>query len=114
MSRFSVEYFRLTVPKNCVEELFTAVFQKSSSSENVYGKEGRRRVPSFSVENFLSHSAERFRRRGGGIKVFRRKFFVSLPKISIGESFSVALNSAIEKVWRRGGGGVVGVSRFSV
>ena len=30
-------FFCLTVPKNFVEELFCAVFQKNSSSENVYG-----------------------------------------------------------------------------
>ena len=34
-----------------------------------------------------------------------------MPKISVGESSTVALISCIEKVWRRGGGGV---SRFSV
>ena len=42
--------------------------------------------------------------------IFRRKFFVSVPKISLGESFSVSLLSGIEKVWIRGGG----VLRFSV
>ena len=45
----------------------------------------------FSVENFLSHRAENFRRW---------------------ESFSVSLISGTEIVWIRGGGG--GVSRFSV
>ena len=35
-----------------VEEPFSAVFQKSSASENVYGKEGRGRVPSFHVTVF--------------------------------------------------------------
>ena len=34
-----------------------------------------------------------------------------MPKISIGESFTVALIPGTEKVWRRGGGGV---SSFSV
>ena len=33
---------------------------------------------------------------GGSFKIFRRKFFVSLTKVSIGESFSVSLLSAIE------------------
>ena len=36
-----------------------------------------------------------------------------MPKIFVGESFTVALLSGTEKVWRRGGGGG-GVSRFSV
>ena len=35
-----------------------------------------------------------------------------MPKTSVGESFTVAIISGIEKVWIRGGGG--GVSRFSV
>ena len=46
-------------------------------------------VSRLSIENFLSHSVENFRR----------------------ESFTVALISSTEKVWRRGR---VGVSRFSV
>ena len=40
---------------------------------------------------------------GGCFKIFRRKFFVSLPKVSIGDSFSVSLISAIELVWKKGG-----------
>ena len=75
--------------------------------EKVYGSEGRRRVSSFSVEKFLSHSAESFRRRGGIIKIFRRKNFVSLPKVSIGGSFSVSLVSTIEKVYGSEGRGRV-------
>ena len=38
--------------ENFVEVPFSAVFQKSSTSENVYGKEGRERVPSFHVTIF--------------------------------------------------------------
>ena len=74
-----------------------------------------------SVEKFLSHSAERLRRvtlccyinfgylkglqkRGGEIQILRRKFFLTVPKISVGETFTVALNSGTEKVWRRGVG----------
>ena len=34
-----------------------------------------------------------------------------MPKLSVGESFTVAIVSGIEKVWRREGGGV---SKFSV
>ena len=37
MSRFSVKYFCLTVPKSFVEEPFNAVFRKSSASEKFYG-----------------------------------------------------------------------------
>ena len=37
MSRFSVDFFCLTVPKNLVGEHFCAVFQKISGSEKVYG-----------------------------------------------------------------------------
>ena len=45
------------------------------------------------------------KRGGGGIKIFRRKFFVSeCRKFPWGESFSVSLISGIEKVWIRGGG----------
>ena len=50
------------------------------------------------------------KRGGGSIKIFRRKFFVSVPKKFLGEPFSVSLISGTEKVWIRGGG----VSRFSV
>ena len=38
MSRFSVEIFCLTVPKDFVEEPFCAVFQKISGSENFMDK----------------------------------------------------------------------------
>ena len=54
--------FCLRVPKTFVVEPLCAVFQKVSKSEKVYGSDAGRRVSSFSVENFLSHSAENFRR----------------------------------------------------
>ena len=47
------------MPKNLVGELFCAVFQEVSVSEKVYRKEGGG-VRRFSVESFLSHSAEFF------------------------------------------------------
>ena len=93
------------------------------------GGGGRRGVPKFSVENFLSHSAENFRREsftvalfsgsekvygqeGGGGEEYQnfpsKIFCLTVPKISVGECFIVALISGTEKVWRRG------VSRFSV
>ena len=37
MSRFSVDLFCLTVPKNLVGEPFSAVFQKISDNERDYG-----------------------------------------------------------------------------
>ena len=52
--------FFLTVPKNFMGESFCAVFQKMSGSEKVLDKKGG--VSRFSFENFLSHSAEKFRR----------------------------------------------------
>ena len=50
-------------------------------------------------------------RGGGGIKIFRRNFWShSAEKIRSGESFFVAFNSSIEKVWIGGWT----VTRFSV
>ena len=53
--KFSSKIFCLTVPNYFEEEPFCAVFQKTSGSEKVYGKE----------------------RGGGSIDIFRRKLFVS-------------------------------------
>ena len=75
MSQSSLELFCLTVSNSFVREPYSAVFQKKSGREKVYGKQGGR-VPRFSVENFLSHSAKKF----------------------VVESFSVSLCSGIEKV----------------
>ena len=63
MSQFFVEFFCLAVPKKFAGEPFCAVFQKISGSEKVYGQEleGGGGVSRFSVENFLSLSAEKFR-----------------------------------------------------
>ena len=57
---FPSKIFCLTVPKHFVEEPFCAVFQKISVSQKVYALRGGE--SRFSVENFLSHSAENFRR----------------------------------------------------
>ena len=54
----------------------TSVYRKVSGSEKIYASERVEGVSRFSVENFLSHSAENFRR---------------------GESFSVSLISGIKK-----------------
>ena len=84
------KFFCLTVPKISAGESFIAAL--ISGTEKVWIRSGG--VSRFSVEKFLSHSAEIFRRgvlyccstfgyrrclekRGGGIKVLRRKFFVS-------------------------------------
>ena len=52
------------------------MFHKISGVEKIYGSEGGRRegVSRFSVKNFLSHSAEKFRK---GILLFLRKFLLS-------------------------------------
>ena len=55
------------------------MYQKISGSEKFYASEKGEGVSRFSVENFLSHSAENFRRGG--------------------ESFSVSLISGIEKFY---------------
>ena len=114
----------LRVPKNFVEEPFCVSgnlwYRKMLGIRG--GKGGRITT---SVEKFLSHSAETFRRggesfnvslisgiekvwiRGGGgsIKILRRKIFcLTVPKNFIGEPFSVSLISGTEKVWIRGGG----------
>ena len=104
MSQFSVEVFCLTVPNHFVEEPFCAVFQKFSGREEVYGKEGGVGVSIFSVEYFLSQSAEKFRRGNSVCLCFRvsKKFMLlrvmsqfsvefyclTVPKHSVEEAFS--------------------------
>ena len=85
------------------------------------GGRGRREgVSRFSVKNFLSQSAEKFRRitllrcvsenfrqskslrirrgRGGrNFKIFRQKFCLTVPKVFVGEPLSVSLFSGIKK-----------------
>ena len=88
-------------------------------------------VPRFSVEIFLSHSAEKFRRETLACVIhfgyrkflcFRglchdfpsKIFFLKVPKNFVGEPFGAVLqkHSGSEKVYGSEGGG--GVSRFSV
>ena len=113
------------MPKIFLVEPFSVSLITGTEKVWIRGGGGASRV---SVENLLSHSAENFRRgilyccnnfgyrkildkRGGSIKIFRGKIFcLTVPKVSVGESFTVALNSGIEKIWIREGG----VSRFSV
>ena len=83
-------------------------------------REGGGGVSIFSVENFLSHSAENFcegilyccinfgyrknlDERGDYQDFLSKIFRVTVPKISVGESFIVASISGTEKVWRRAG-----------
>ena len=54
---FPSKNFCLTVPKIFVGEPFCAAFQKKFMDK-------RGGVSSFSIENFLSHSAENFRKGG--------------------------------------------------
>ena len=63
-----------------------------------FGQEGGG-VSRFSVENFLSHSAERFRRRGVYQGFPSKKFCLTVPKNFVQEPFSVSLFSAIEKFY---------------
>ena len=52
---------------------------------------------------------------GGEHQHFPSKIFcLTVPKFSVGKPISVSLISGIKKVWIRGGGGGLGVSRFSV
>ena len=113
--------FCLRVTETFVEEPFCAVFEKVSKSEKVYGSKAGRRVSSFSLENFLSHSAEKCRRRTllrcvsenfrqrkslsirgeeRGISSFAVDFFcLTVPKSFVQEPFSVSLFSGIEKIY---------------
>ena len=61
MSRFSVELFCLTVPKNAVGELVSLSLVSGIENIRMRGWGGGG-VSRFSVENFVSHSAEKFRR----------------------------------------------------
>ena len=113
------------MPKNLGGQSFTVAI--ISGIEKVWIREGG--LSRFSAEVFLFHGAEKFRRgilyccntfgyrksldkRGGGeYPDFPWKHFcLTVPKISVGESFTVAIISGIEKVWIREKGGV---SRFS-
>ena len=51
------------------------------------------------------------------VTIFRRKFFVSLPKNAVAEPFSLSIISGIDKVWMRGwgaGGGGLGVGKVKI
>ena len=78
MSRFSVEIFCLTVPKNAVGEPFSLSLISGIEIEKVWMRGWR---------------------GGGSVKIFRRKFFVSVPKNFVGQPFRVSLISGIEKFY---------------
>ena len=109
-------FFCLTLPKNFIENPSVLCFRKLLVAKKFMDKkEGG--VTIFSVDNFSSESAEKFRRRthqsfinfgyrkglnervGGSVKIFRLKFLVSLPKNFVGEPFSLSLNSSIERIY---------------
>ena len=124
VSKFSVENFL----SHSAEKFRRGIFYCCNNFGYRKSLDKRGGASRFSVENFLSHSAENFRRgifyccnnfgyrkslkkRGGEHQVFPSKIFChTVPKISVGEFFTVAIISDIEKVWIREGG----VSRFSV
>ena len=67
---FPLKIFCLTAPKNIVGEYFN-VLRKFGLSKNFMDKRGGREgVSRFSIENFLSHGAEKY--RGGTLQYFRK------------------------------------------
>ncbi len=82
-------------------------------------------VAGFSVQTFMSHSDKKIRRRSllccvsekvrqrkslwirGGLQDFLSETFcLTVPKITVGESFRLSLISGIEKLWTRVGGSI--------
>ena len=97
------------MPKTFVEEPLCAVFQKVSKSEKVYGSEARRRVSSFSVENFCltvpkifveEPFCAAFQKISGSENVFRSEGRRRVSSFSV-ENF---LSHSAERICRRGGG----------
>ena len=107
---FPWKSFCLTVSKRFVGQFFTVAI--ISGIEKVWIRRG---ASKFSVENFWSHSAKSFRRgilyccinfghrkkldkRGGEYQDFQSKIFcLIVPKISVGETFTVALFLGVKK-----------------
>ena len=120
-----VEFFCLTGPKRKAFKRNPSIFQKFSGIEKKLWIRG---ISRFSVEIFMSHSAENFRQgillflrkflgsksfkdEKGGITFFRRKFLVSqCRKTFVRESYCFWENFWVLKVLRM----KRGVSRFSV
>ena len=124
---FPSKIFCLTVRKFSVGESFTLAV--ISGSEKVHGQEGGGEYQDFPSKNFcitvpktsvgnpllfhLFPVSKKFGWEGGGeYPDTPPKFFciITVSKKFVGETFTVALISGTEKVWRRGGG----VSRYSV
>ncbi len=103
----------------------SVLFQKFQVSKNVMDKR-HGEASRFSVESFLSQSAEYFvgqpfcavfqkflvakkvmDKRGGGYQDFPSNvFYLTVPKNSVGGSFTVSLISVIEKCWIREDGDI--------
>ena len=115
-SKFFVSQYRKILLRN------TSVYRKISGSEKIYASERGEGVSRFSVENYLSHSAEKFRRgtlscftnfgyrkkimnkRGEGVSKFSVENVLSHSAEKFRrEPFTVALISGFEKVWIREG-----------
>ena len=114
---FLSKMFCLTVPKNSVGE--SCIVALISGTKKVW-KGGGGGVSRCSVEVFLSHTAENFRRgnlyccinfgpgkfvkEGGKYQDYPSKSFcLTVPKIFVGESSIVAIISGTEKFWKAGG-----------
>ena len=120
VSRVPVETFFLKVQKHFVEEPFCVSEKFWYPKMLGIGEE----VARSSVDNFLSHSTETFRRgtllcfgnfpisktfmdkKGAGITIFCRTFFLWVPKIIVGEPFLISEKFRYRKFsCIRGGGG---------
>ena len=120
---FLSKFFCLTVPKNFVEEPFSVSL--ISGIEKFYASESYVTISIFCRIFFVSQCrkysqvnpsmlcfrkfpvAKKFMDKGGGgeYQDFPSKFFcLTVPKISVGESFTVALISGSEKVYGQEGG----------
>ena len=114
---FSWKTFCLTVPKNFVGASFTVAFFLGVEKVWIRG-EGGGGASRFSVEIFLSHSAEnlstvesfsvwlisgieKFYAAEGYVTIFKRLFCLTVPKIFVGEYFCAVFqkNSGCEKVY---------------
>ena len=115
---FLLKIFCLTVSKSAVGEPFS--LSSISGIKKLWMREWGGGVSSFSVENFLSHSAEKFHtvtllccvsekfwsRKSlwirGGRKYdgfLSKNFRLTVPKIFVGEPLSVSLVSSIENIY---------------
>ena len=98
---FSFKIFYLTVPKNFVGEHF-GVSEHFGYRKILCIREGRRGVSRFSVENFLSHSTEKY--RWGTLRCFRKlrvsQNFMHKKGISL-NSVEIFLSHSADKIRRR-------------